>query len=501
VKIYLVVLLFLIFVFPAKVNADIALLVHEAIGYSGEMTGAGHVTVYLSNVCTDAPLVLRRCRNNEPKGVVIATYPTFSENGDYKWFAMPVIPYLYGVDTAREIPLYGNGEIRTLLRETNRVKYLSNVAPASENGASPAGRWGNVIGATLNRDVYAFTVKTTAEQDARFLENYSTSPKGNDFHAVFKNCAEFTRGVMNFYFPKSASRDLINDFGITTPKALARSFKKYAAERPDLLFHITKYPQVDGTIMRSFGIRNFTETAFTSKKYIITQALTMPKLLPIFAGMYYLTGYFNTDSAHRNYPSAEMAQLNLENKLAKQKGTPSRKQALDDIKARWKTEQLRVFGEKKDWEQYRQAFSPMLEKAIKDRLFAHLGEVKSFFGDLEHQSQPFYDADGELMLRVNNYGEERLLGLTRGNILAAESDVRLAYKLMLAKIKYQLAAAARNRQSVEAFRADWQLLTELSDRTARLPDVRLPINARFQTMPNDKTMKAKSLELFRKITH
>lgn len=502
-KFPLFILLFLILIIPIKVKADISLLLHEATGYSGEMTGAGHITVYLSNVCTDAPLTLRQCRADEPKGVVVATYPEFGgANGDYKWFAMPVMAYIYGVDTEREIPLYANGKIRTLLRETNRTKYLSKViAPISEGEPIPTGRWGGVVGAAMNRDLYAFTVKTTPEQDARFLEKYNTSPKGNDFSVMFKNCADFTRGVVNFYFPKSASRDFINDFGMTTPKALVRSFKSYASERPDLLFHITKYPQLDGTILRSFGNRNFTETAFTSKKYVITQALTMPTLLPMFAGTYFLTGRFDTESAYRNYPSAETARLNLEKNLRKKAGASENKQVLADIKTNKKAEQLRIFGEKSVWEQYRREFSPMLEKALKDRLFADKSEIKSFYGDLERQSEPFYDANGEMMLKVDYYGEEKLLGLTRSNVLGTNSDVRLAYKLMLVKVKYELGVRERDRETMEVFRANWQLLKELQKRNVGLPPVRMPENARFLTKPEVKTTSAKMMELFREITH
>ena len=501
-KFPLIILLFITLFVPAKVNADISLLVHEATGYSGEMTGAGHITVYLSNVCTSPPLVLRQCRDDEPKGVVVATYPEFGPNSDYKWFAMPILPYLYGVDDAQQIPLYANGKIRTLLRETNRVKYLSDIVPQASDAELPAGRWGGVIGAGLNRDIYALTVKTTPEQDLRFLEKYSTSPKGNDFNVMFKNCADFTRGVVNFYFPKSASRDFINDFGMTTPKALARSFKGYATKRPDLLFHITKYPQVDGTILRSFGIRNFTETAFTSKKYVITQLLTKPELLAMFAGTYYLTGYFNINSAYQSYPTMETAQLNLEkNNLKRTSASAENKQTLTEIKADQKSERTRIFGEKSAWKNYRRLFYPMLDKAVKERLFANAREVKTFYGDLERQSDPFYDASGELMLKVDDYGEKVSLGLTRGNILRAPSDVRLAYKLMLVKIKSELEASEKDRETFAVFQENWQLLMKLSESFAALPPVRLAENARFLTKPEKKTTSSKMLQLFRKITH
>ena len=500
-KFPLIILLFIILFVPSKVNADISLLVHEATGYSGEMTGAGHITVYLSNICTSPPLVLRQCRADEPKGVVVATYPEFGPNSDYQWFAMPILPYLYGVDDARQIPLYANGKIRTLLRETNRVKYLSNIVPQTSATELPAGRWGGVVGAGLNRDIYAFTVKTTPEQDLRFLEKYSTSPKGNDFNVMFKNCADFTRGVVNFYFPKSASRDFINDFGMTTPKALARSFKGYATKRPDLLFYITKYPQIDGTILRSFGVRNFTETAFTSKKYVITQLLTKPELLAMFAGTYYLTGYFNIDSAYQSYPTLETAQLNLEKNDLKRSASTENKPTLTQIRADQKSERTRIFGEKTAWKNYRQLFYPMLEKAVGERLFADTREVKTFYGDLERQSQPFYDERGELMLKVDNHGEEEFLGLTRGNILAAPSDVCLAYKLMLVKIKYELEAAEKDRETFAVFQANWQLLTKLSESFAALPPVRPAENERFLTKPEKKTTSGKMLQLFRKITH
>ncbi|MGI9035994.1 MAG: hypothetical protein ACR2GD_08145 [Pyrinomonadaceae bacterium] len=500
-KFPLIILLFVILFAPAKVNADISLLIHEATGYSGEMTGAGHVTVYLSNVCTDPPLVLRQCRVGEPKGVVVATYPEFGPNSDYKWFAMPVLQYLYAVDSEQQIPLYANGKIRSFLRETSRVKYLSKIVPRSSETGLPPGRWSGVLGAAMNRDLYAFTVKTTPEQDLRFLEKYSTSPKGNDFNIMFNNCADFTRGIVNFYFPKSASRDFINDFGMTTPKALARSFKGYAAKRPDLLFYITKYPQIDGTILRSSSIRNFTETAFTSKKYVITQLLTKPSLLAIFAGTYFLTGYFDVDSAYRSYPSAAAARLNLEKNNLKQSASAENEKILADIKARQKTEKERVFGEKRGWEIYRLAFYPMLEKAVKERLFADKNEVKSFFGDLEQQSTPFYDERGDLMLRVNNYGQEATLGLTRRNILGANSDTRLAYKLMLAKVKYELEASEKDRETMETFQENWQMLMELLRRSAALEPVQLPANARFLTTPVKKSTSSKMLELFRTITH
>ncbi len=499
---YFYLFLFLIcFSFP--VYADVALLLHEAKGFSGETTGAGHSAVYLSDVCADPPpFVLRKCRNGEKRGAVIATYPDFGTENDYKWFAMPLNVYLYGVDKENQTPLYANGEIRLLLRETVRQKYLSDVVPKAADGTLPPGRWVEIIGTALNRDLYAFTVKTTPEQDEKFIEKYSLLVKGNDFEVFYKNCADFTKDIMNSFFPNSTSRDFINDLTMTTPKGITRSFSKFAKKRPELLFHVTKYSQLNGTIMRSFGNRNFTETAFTSKKYVITQALTMPILLPFFAGTYFVTGYFSIDRTYRNNPSMEMAQLNLEKKVRKSTSNFSdNSQSIKTIETSRKAEKIRIFGNDNDWKTYKNELKTFIAQAVSQKLFVDQKEVKSFFRDLEFQSEPFYDSNGELMLKVVNYGKESMLGITNQNILSPETDVRLAYKLMLVKLKAELDASEKNRDTFIVLQENWKLLLELKKNSDSLPPIQNSTNARFLTMGiPTKTSKKLSL-IFREITH
>ncbi|MDH3492613.1 MAG: hypothetical protein OEM82_03620 [Acidobacteriota bacterium] len=499
---FLYVFAFLIFI-NIPVHADISLLIHEAKGFSGETTGAGHSAVYLSDVCADPPpFILRKCRDGESRGTVIATYPGFGATNEYDWFAMPLIAYLYGVDNEAQIPLYANGEIRLLVRETIRQKYLSDLVPRAADGSLPRGRWVEIIGTALNRDLYAFTVRTTPEQDEQLIKIYSKLEKGSSFNVFYKNCADFTKDIMNLYFPKSTQRDAINDFTMTTPKALARSFTKYAKKRPELLLRVSKYAQLDGTIMRSFGNRNFTETAFTSKKYVITEALTMPILIPIFAGTYFATGYFSIDKAYHKYPSIEAARLNLAKKNRKYRLSFAEPLESDEsIKNRREAEKLRVFGSKEGWKKYRDALKPLIAKAIQEKLFADEKEVKSFFRDLEHQSEPFYDANGDLTLRVSNYGNEDLLGLTRTSILGPDTDVRLAYKMMLVKLKAELDSSKKNRVTYYELQENWQLLMELQKRSAALPPVQNQTNTRFLTNKKNTPTSKKIKKIFREITH
>ncbi len=141
----------------------------------------------------------------------------------------------------------------------------------------------------------------------------------------------------------------------------------------------------------------------------------------------------------------------------------------------------------------------MIANALKERLFADDEEVKKFYNHLEAQSEPFLDENGELMLKVNNYGQEALLGITRRNILGANSDVRLAYKLMLVKVKAELGASEKNRETMEVFEANWQLLQELSKRAAALPPVQIPNNRGFLTTPKKVSFKKKFTNVLVKV--
>ena len=108
---------------PSVARADISLLVLEAVGVAGEYTGSGHTAIYLSNICADGPIRLMMCGEGG-NGVVITSYPSFVEGSNYQWMAVPLTPYLYGVEEETDIPLYANGEIRNFLREAFRRNYL-----------------------------------------------------------------------------------------------------------------------------------------------------------------------------------------------------------------------------------------------------------------------------------------------------------------------------------------------------------------------------------------
>ena len=257
---------------------------------------------------------------------------------------------------------------------------------------------------------------------------------------------------------------MVNDFGITTPKATAKSLTGYASDRPERLFNITEYPQVAGSIWRSYDNRNFSQHAFMSKKYLIPSLVFYPYLAAIFPATYFTTGRFSVHQTYKEYASSEIATLNLnrsnlrEPEIARHTRAATRK----EIEDRKKVERLKIFGSRETWDAYRANFAPVLKNAIAQVLFVDRKEVRSFFSDLALQSEPSFDSNGAAMLRVKYYGEQRALGLTRHNILSESSDKELAYKLMLAKIYADLNARDKDRSSLAEFRANWEMMRQLS---------------------------------------
>lgn len=510
------VALFLCLAFPLpQVRADVSLFMQEALGASGEATSAGHTSIYLSNICADGAVRLRRCAPGE-NGVVIATYPGFGANQPYEWIAIPLIPFLYGVENERQIPLYTNGEIRTLMRETYRQNHLRSIIADSKEGAIPAGRWQQMIGTSFNRDIYSFTLKTTVAEDTVLLEKLNRQPNQSRFNTLYRNCADFAREVLNTYFPRATHRDVLNDFTMTSPKAVARSLTRYATKRPERLFHITKYPQLAGPIRKSLDNRNYSEMSLVSKKYLVPQILFKRELLVIFAASYFMVGRFNMQQTYLAYATPEIAQLNWdESQLETSRdsivvgfddgtaGTEedSPRARRSEFESRRAAERRRIFGTKQNWEKYKAEFTPFVQKAIADGLFADDKEVTTFFKDLELQSEPAFDAQGALLLRVNAYGQEQILGVTRDNILSDQSNPQLAYKLLLAKVSASLNAKEKNRAAFAAFEADWDLLLQLSARSTATFQPLLSRPHRFLVTPEKLTFGQKVKKLFVTVTH
>jgi hypothetical protein len=294
-----------------RAHADAALLLEEPYGGFGEMNPTGHAAVYLSRVCAASPTVLRRCMPGET-GVVISRYYKI---GGWDWVAIPLTAYFYAVDDPTRVPGYANASLVSELRDTYRRANLEMVAPDGPKGESPGGEWTLLVGEAYDRKIYGFQIETSEEQDDELIRLLNERPNhrsrvGAATFLLTHNCADFAKGILNFYYPHSVHRNLFADAGITTPKQVAKSLVAYARKHPDVHFSSFVIPQIPGSRHHSSSVDGVAEALVKSKKYLVPLAFLHPFITGSVALLYLGEGRFSPSRQVKLFPeSPEIAAL------------------------------------------------------------------------------------------------------------------------------------------------------------------------------------------------
>ena len=294
-KIFVAVTMFVMMVSAlggVRAWADAALLMEEPYGEFGAFNPTGHAAIYLNHVCAESPTRLRPCRAGEP-GAVISRYHKID---GYDWLAIPLVPYLYAVERVEDVPLTADAELEASLRDRYRrnhlLKFAPDVAEGKKAGEAPGGEWTQLIGASYDRRIYGFQIETTPDEDTQFMNKFNDSPNVGHFNLLFHNCADFSRTLLNVYYPHGVHRNYFVDLGITTPKQVARSLTKYADHHPELTFSTFMIPQVPGSIKRSHPIDGVLESVVKSKKYVLPLAVLTPQVTAGLVVAYLTDGRF-----------------------------------------------------------------------------------------------------------------------------------------------------------------------------------------------------------------
>jgi hypothetical protein len=258
----------------ARAQASVALLMEEPYGDFGAFNPTGHAAVYLNHVCAETPTKLRMCRNGE-YGVVISRYHKIH---GYDWIAVPLIPYLYAVASANEVPVSVDKQKVAELRDAYRREHLEDLAPDTKLGTAPKGEWTQLVGSSYDRTIHGFQIDSTLEQDERFVALVNDKRNVGHFNLLLHNCADFSRVVLDTYFPHAIHRSFVADVGLMTPKQVARSLVKYGKEHPEVHMSAFVIPQVPGSVARSHGVDGVAESLVKSKKYLIPLVVLNPEV-------------------------------------------------------------------------------------------------------------------------------------------------------------------------------------------------------------------------------
>ena len=396
---------------PSRLWGQAALLLEEPYSYDGTFAGTGHTAVYLERVCAETPFRLRRCDPGE-NGVVLSRYHGIAGRD---WIAIPLIPYLYAVRNPEDVPLFVNTKLVALLRE----RYLSSLPLPPEPRPGEEPRY-QLAGSAYDRTLYGFRIATRPEQDDALIHLLNSSPNEESYKLLNRNCADFAKQIINFYYPHSVHRSVIGDLGVTTPKQTAKSLAHYGKHHRETQLTTFVIPQVPG-LKRSKPVHGVIESLVLAKKYVTPVLLFHPFVVGGVEAAYWAGWRFN--------PGKNALVFNV--------------MAANPMKD----------------------FDPPLTAAQR-RSYAELiaiarnsEELDDFPGwrSLQNDAQPQLDAEGRPFLQVQLDGREIPVGVCRGNALRVSGSRELVQHLLLAHLSEELKAK-KPRISERAVRRDWELV-------------------------------------------
>jgi len=400
--------------------ASATLLLEEPYGKMGFFTATGHAAVYLSGVCADTPVVLRPCAPGET-GIVLSRYDGV---GGYDWVAIPLIPYLYAVERPEDVPLFADAKMAAFLRDRYRRKYLEDIVPDGKDGEAPRGNWYELVGSSYDRTMYGFEIETTPEQDEALIRKLNSSQNRSHFHLVSRNCADFAKDVLNFYYPKSLHRSIVADAGITTPKQMAKMLTRFSDRHPELEFSRLIIAQVPGSMPRSSPVHGVVESFFKAKKYIVPSVVFSPIFAGCVAAVYVGTGTGHFEPAR--------------NALVFVVGSdPERPLDREDRRA------------------YQLQLKHFLAGAYPEKPERN---VDKLWERLQSRAKTTVDDQGRPVLQLQVGDSLVELGLAADNVLNGNAPPQLVRQILAARLQSELRRRSALQISETEIDRDWQLL-------------------------------------------
>ncbi len=402
----------------AQLHAQATLLLEEPYSYDGTFAGTGHAAVYLSRVCADSPTILRRCHAGET-GVVISRYHRVA---GLDWIAIPLLRYLYAVGSAEDIPLVADPQLVNFLRNN----YLNTI------GVTDAASY-QLAGSAYDRTTFGFRIATRPEQDDQLIALLNSGQNNESYKLLSRNCADFAKQIINFYYPKAIHRSIIGDLGVMTPKQSAKSLVHFAKHHPEMQLTTFIIPQVPG-LKRSKPVHGVIESVVLAKKYVTPVLLFHPLLVGTVEAAYWAGWRFNPGEGALIF---DPNQLNvLETPLS----------AAD-----------------------RRAYQKSIFILKRENRELDLQGWRKF----QASAEPQLDLEGRPFLRMQVGERSFEVGICRGNAHRLSAPPEFTEQILLTGLEQQLKPGKPSRISERQVESDWNLLqSAVESREASLTDPR-----------------------------
>jgi hypothetical protein len=196
------------------------------------------------------------------------------------------------VERAEDVPEWAEQTAIAAMREDYADTHLEALASAASKTDSES-VWPQLLGVAYIRKIYSFEVVTTPEQDDRLIAEFNGRVNQSHFNLFTNNCADFSRVLLNFYYPGAVRRSITADAAITTPKQIAKTLVNYAHRHDQLELREFVIPQVRGTIPRSHMPRGVVEALLKTKKYLVPITVFHPYVMAGIALTYLTRGRFD----------------------------------------------------------------------------------------------------------------------------------------------------------------------------------------------------------------
>jgi hypothetical protein len=469
----------------APARADVGVVLNESLDTSvARITGSGHSAVYLSRICPETPVKLRLCRPGE-EGSVISNYTTLGEDRPYEWNAVPLSIFLYGVEDPANRPLFGSEKFKRALEERYRQKYLAGFCESKTCRTSNGAEWREMVAATMERSLYIFIIKTSVEQDEQLIAELNSQSNVNHFNGVTRNCANFTERLINSYYPHATGRNYLNDFGIASPKAIARSFVHYAGRHPEADFRVLHFTQMPGTYKRSTNCREATEQLYRSKKLLVPMLVFANHELPFMAASYMLTGKFDPEKKWEEHPAAGLGETEFP---AGQEEFERRDSGPLEMDAATAEEREQILGTSEEWADYRKKVDALTGEAVASETVSRRGYLDELFKQFDKKGKFETENDGRVWMEIASPDGKRRAGVSASNVFAADSDELLGYEIFLARASRIVRSPKHSRESMLEFKSDWGALAiariRLDESNARVMVLASPARPALPSIPD-----------------
>jgi hypothetical protein len=425
---------------PTKLGAQATLLLEEPYRYDGTFAGTGHTAVYLSRVCADSPTVLRRCQPGET-GVVLSRYNGIAGRD---WIAVPLIPYLYAVGSPEHIPLIADTRLVSFLRQQYLTKNLlattrdwNEDRDSNEDKNTGEQAAYQLVGSAYDRTTYAYRIATRPEQDDDLIRILNSSPNRESYALLKRNCADFVKQIINFYYPKAVHRAIIADFGVMTPKQAAKSLVHAAKRRPEMKLTTFIIPQVPG-LKRSKPVHGVIESLL-AKKYVAPFVLFHPILVVTVETAYWAGWRFNPANGALVFDPSSL-------NPARQAEKPN----IGNIEA----------------EQF-SGLEPALTAAERRSYERSVAGLRRTTADslpnwrkFQAEAEPQLDPTGRPFLQLETAGSVVQVGVCRDNALSLPAPQEVVQELLFTRLEEELKSGKPTRTSLQQIETDFHLLEQ-----------------------------------------